>query len=150
MKNKLNPFNDRRRGSNLLRRIGFLLLGRIKIFQNSFSILLLAAFFGFILANIFGTFLMMFRNVLFWDGFIIFGLVFLVEIANYLTYHSLERRFLGFFPSPVIIEATILCNPLPLLPPFEKGVSGVRVRIVNNFKVGLLLGFFVEAFKVGS
>ena len=127
MRNSSNP-----RVVNYLEALTFLFKGRVLVFQKSFAPILFALFLGFLLANIFGTFLGALRSFAIWDGFVIFGLVLFVELISYATYQIGKRQFM---------------RTLSLQ--FTEG-KPLFWRITNNFKIGLLLGFFVEAFKVGS
>ena len=127
MRNSSNP-----RIANYLTAFTFSFQGRVLLFQTSFTTVLFALFLGFLLANIFGTFLGALRSVAMWDGFVILGLVLFVEMISYVTYHIAEGQFMGILS----FQFT--------------GGKHLFWRIANNFKVGLLLGFFVEAFKVGS
>jgi hypothetical protein len=111
--------------------------GRVLLFQRSFAAVLFALFVGFLLANIFGTFLGALRSFAIWDGFIIFGLVLFVELTSYVIYHNGERQFMGISFFQFTRYKTMFWWSL-------------AARITNNFKIGFLLGFFVEAFKVGS
>lgn len=120
------------RAATLLRQVAVSFQNRARPFRHSFSIILFSLLFGFLLANIFGTFLAVLRNSIPWDGFVIFGILLFVETTNWLTY----RPFKG--PSQQTAYEAVKTN------------KNVMCRIVNSFKIGLLLGFFVEAFKVGS
>lgn len=107
---------------------------RLQTFRGSFPLVLLSLLLGFVLANVFGTVLNLFRNKIAWDGFALFGIVGLIEVTSFLTY------------SPSV--CAIRLKRLAFLQ-----LSGNPVfswRVVNSFKIGLLLGFFVDAFKVGS
>ena len=120
------------RALSLLKALIFYLQCRIQLFQSSFATMLLSLLLGFLLANIFGTFLGALRCATIWDGFVIFGLVVLVEVISCARYQTLQ-------PPPVgVISFAPTKN------------QNLFWRLTNNFKVGLLLGFFVEAFKVGS
>ena len=90
--------------------------------QKNFSSILALLLFGFLVGNVFGTFLNTLRFFFFWDVFIIFILIGLLEILNYTVYHAKNRLV------------------------FSKLV----VQFLNFFKIGLMIGFFVDAFKVGS
>ena len=122
----------RPRVASLLRQVALSFQNRIRPFRDSFSLILFSLLFGFLLANIFGTFLNVLRDAISWDGFVILGIVLFVEITNYLTYHPFRGRSRQFASNATIANREVIH------------------RIVNSFKIGLLLGFFVEAFKVGS
>ena len=118
--------------ATLLRQIALSVQNRIRPFRRSFSTILFSLLFGFLLANIFGTFLGVLRNAIAWDGFVILGIVLFVEATNYLTYYPFKSR-----SQPIVFSGNTMSRAW-------------MCRIVNSFKMGLLLGFFVEAFKVGS
>nr|YP_009130465.1 hypothetical chloroplast RF20 [Bryopsis plumosa]CEO90995.1 hypothetical chloroplast RF20 [Bryopsis plumosa] len=75
-------------------------------------------FIGFIIGNLFGSFLIFFRDWFIWDGLLIICLIFLLEIGNFLVFQSITRtqKFARFLP----------------------------------IRAGILIGFFVDAYKVGS
>ena len=120
------------RAATLLSQVALSFQNRIRPFRSYFSTILLSLLFGFLLANIFGTFLGVLRNAIAWDGFVILGILFFVEVTNYLIYHPLKSR-----SHQIAFDSA-------------KRKKEMMYRIVNSFKIGLLLGFFVEAFKVGS
>jgi hypothetical protein len=139
--------------------------------QRNFSLTVFSTLSGFLVANIFGTFLTVLRSCLGWDGFVVIGLIFFVEAINLSVYRILrpsllrskelraEERGTGVKNlegqdssrnrSRMGISKTL--KPLTL---FLLGLSDRRsflvCQLINSFKLGLLLGFFVEAFKVGS
>lgn len=120
----------------------------MKVEERSFSLVLFSALFGFLVANIFGTFLTTLRNYVVWDGFIIVGLVVFVETINLSVYKV-------FKSVPFIEDARGVLNTKESAFTLRNRNS-LRKRnfllcqLLNSFKLGLLLGFFVEAFKVGS
>lgn len=87
---------------------------------------LFCLFFGFGVGNLFGTFLAGLRHVFHWDGFIILSLLGFIEITNYAIYHPKLKR-----------------NVLPAR-------SVPAWKICHFFKIGLMFGFFIDAFKIGS
>nr|YP_010732278.1 hypothetical chloroplast RF20 [Watanabea sichuanensis]WDY13192.1 hypothetical chloroplast RF20 [Watanabea sichuanensis] len=104
---------------------------RIQFLQNNLTLLLCLLFIGFLTGNMFGTFLSSLRTYLPWDGWIVIMLVFSIEVCNYATYHSKNRQFLVFLIHPKTIQKHIW-------------------NFLNYFKLGLMVGFFIDAFKVGS
>lgn len=120
------------RGATLLRQVALSFQNRIRPLHHSFSTILFSLLFGFLLANLFGTFLGVLRNAIAWDGFVILGIVLFIEVTNCLAYNPFNNRFQTNASAGVKLNKEVMC------------------RIVNSFKIGLLLGFFVEAFKVGS
>nr|AYC65778.1 hypothetical protein Ycf20 [Udotea sp. TZ0819] len=75
--------------------------------------------FGFLIGNLFGTFLVFLRNQFLWDGIVLLIILILFEILNFLIANT---RFISQF--------------------FKK--------ILKSVQIGILLGFFIDAFKVGS
>ena len=149
--------------------------------QRNFSLIVFSTLSGFLVANVFGTFLTLLRSCLVWDGFIIIGLLLLVETTNLIVYRIFKPSLLRSIEGPrtqgtpqrpqkefraegsfsgikdlegqdpskgrsrMISSKTL--KPLIFL--FDRR-SFLLCQLVNSFKLGLLLGFFVEAFKVGS
>jgi len=104
---------------------------RIQFLQKNLTLLLFLVFIGFLTGNVFGTFLNSLRPYLPWDGWIVIILVFSIEVCNYATYHQKNRHFLFFLIHPKILQKNIW-------------------KFFNFFKLGLMVGFFIDAFKVGS
>nr|YP_009105757.1 hypothetical chloroplast RF20 [Neocystis brevis]AIT94453.1 hypothetical chloroplast RF20 [Neocystis brevis] len=102
-----------------------------KFFQNNFANALFFLFIGFLSGNLFGSCLNTLRELIIWDGFIIFILVLFIEIVNFLIYHS-QKRF--FFISNFYLKVP----------------NSLFFKSLNYFKLGIMLGFFIDAFKVGS
>jgi len=98
---------------------------RLQVTNENLSFHLFCVVCGFFIGNIFGTFLNSLRNIFPWDGFIIVAFVFICEFISFQTYRPLSRR---------ATEPT----------------SFFSWRPWNLLKLGILFGFFVDAFKVGS
>lgn len=119
--------------------------GQIKVwlFDTTFAFSIFFLFFGFFCGNLFGTFLIFFRNYFVWDGFIIMLIILSIESINYLNYKKkhdwLEKNKRFFNQFKFCTEPVIN---------YEKNYTWIRC--LNFFKIGLLLGFFTDAFKVGS
>lgn len=131
---------------------------------------------GFLVGNLFGTFLSTIRKYVMWDGFIIFFLIIFIEILNYKVYHNKQRVFLFFIhPQRVFLTFNLATVHRPQslsilqkrsLYPCDDKKNEVFCKIhkqstnfaskrffwtfLNFFKIGLMIGFFVDAFKVGS
>lgn len=105
-------------------------------FQNRFSSSLFFLFFGFLLGNLFGTFLNALRSFIYWDGFIVGSVIIFIEIISYISYHKPGRSFFNFWTFRV--TNTLVFKRL------------VFWKYMNFLKIGLLVGFFIDAFKVGS
>ena len=116
----------------------FYLQRKFSKFKEVFSFALFSLFFGFLVGNLFGTFLNLIRPFIFWDGFIIFIIVFSMEFLDCVLYN----RF--FKPN----------NPSLVAPfPYKEGffiTNQQSWKIINILKIGVKFGFFIDAFKVGS
>ena len=108
-------------------------------FKEVFSFALFTLFFGFLIGNIFGTFLNTIRSFILWDGFIIFIILIIMEFLNFLLYNTR----LPFFARPKRFFVI-----------FQKISSYSNNQIIlkslNYLKIGIMFGFFIDAFKVGS
>ncbi len=91
---------------------------KIDFLKQNFDFLFEYFFIGFILGNLFGSFLTFFRHYFSWDGLWIICIIFLLEIFNWLffQFQNGSQYFPRLFP----------------------------------IRIGVLLGFFVDAYKVGS
>lgn len=133
---------------------------RVWLFETFFALSIFFFFLGFICGNLFGTFLIYFRPYVFWDGLIILLTILIIEWINYLTFYL-------FQPSRVSLDDEYRYQNAPQLIDFEQTepvppqiqtyqeIKIIRnlnkvVRFGNFYKMGLLLGFFIDAFKVGS
>ena len=101
-------------------------------FKEVFSFALFTLFVGFLIGNLFGTFLNTIRSFIFWDGLIIFIILSIMEVLNFILYNKAKRFFvisqkISYYPN----------NPI-----FWKSL--------NYLKIGIMFGFFIDAFKVGS
>ena len=142
--------------------------------QRNFSLTVFSTLSGFLVANIFGTFLTVLRSYIRWDGFVVIGLIFFVEAINLSVYKIFKPSLLRskeFRAEGSVSMATDakdlegqdrsrdrsqlgISKTLQTFTLFLLGLSDRRsflfCQLINSFKLGLLLGFFVEAFKVGS
>nr|AWX53381.1 Ycf20 [Halochlorococcum sp. NIES-1838] len=111
------------------------------VFEKTFPISIFALFFGFFCGNLFGTFLNFLRNFFSWDGFIIIATILTIEFINYLNYKNTKNitKLKKIVPQKSILFWNFFrFNQQPV------------IRFFNFYKIGLLLGFFTDAFKVGS
>ena len=108
----------------LLNFFRFSIINKSIFIKNNFVIYVFLLFLGFICGNLFGTFLNFFRCFISWDGFIIILIILTIEFINYLIYTKSfkykKNNIINFF------------------------------KFLNFYKMGLLLGFFTDSFKVGS
>ena len=101
-------------------------------FKEVFSFALFTLFVGFLIGNLFGTFLNTIRYFIFWDGLIVFIILSIMELLNFLLYNKAKRFFvisqkISYYPNNQIIWKSL-----------------------NYLKIGIMFGFFIDAFKVGS
>lgn len=101
-------------------------------FKEIFSFALFTLFVGFLIGNLFGTFLNTIRSFILWDPLIIFLILFIMELLNYLLYNKSKRFFVIFQKSSYYLNNKIIWKSL------------------NYLKIGIMFGFFIDAFKVGS
>lgn len=85
---------------------------------------------GFIFGNIFGTFLNFLRNKIIWDGIILIIIIFFFEFLNFIIYNKKQLA--------------------PQASSIPKFLNKKLLIILKNFQIGILFGFFIDAFKVGS
>lgn len=137
---------------------------RYFFFQTTFVIAIFFIFLGFLIGNLFGTFLQIIRHFLQWDGFIVAGILIFIEVINYTIYHRKGRSFLILwkFRSTKVFRRKYQVAGINSI---DKSVqrtakfrmekrnffnSFIFLRSLNYFKIGIMLGFFIDAFKVGS
>nr|YP_009306350.1 hypothetical protein [Caulerpa cliftonii]AOP19254.1 hypothetical protein [Caulerpa cliftonii] len=82
---------------------------------------------GLIFGNLFGTILVFIKI---WDGIILFFLIGFFEYLNFKIYNKSLNQLKRLRPSNPILKRTH--------------------KMIQNIQLGLLLGFFIDAFKVGS
>ena len=95
-------------------------------FKEVFSFALFTLFFGFLIGNLFATFLNTIRSIVLWDGFIVLIIVATMEFLNFVLY----------------TQTNLLVQ--------KKKKKEIVWKSVNCLKIGVLFGFFIDAFKVGS
>lgn len=114
----------------------FIFQKKLSLLKKDFSKMLCLLLLGFLTGNIFGSFLNTIRQFFIWDGFITFCLITFIEFLSYLTYTQKKSSgTLKFFASQRYTQTSI---------------RSTWFQFANLFKIGLLIGFFVDAFKVGS
>jgi hypothetical protein len=106
------------------------------LWRERFSYGIFFLFVGFLFGNLFGTFLPLIRLFFPWDGFIVLIIIFVVELLSYRRYHKQGGAFLGIWKDKKTKR--------------RKDESIDRWKECNYFKIGFLLGFFIDAYKVGS
>ena len=117
--------------------------------SKRFSITLITIFVGFLIGNIFGTFLTKLREFIYWDIFIVFLILAFCEFISFLMYTKQEIRFgEGHFDSLLTNQLNKFLSYIHFK---DKHIYIQKfIKLLNSFKIGLLFGFFVDAFKVGS
>lgn len=149
----------------------FYLQRKNSFFKEVFSFALFTLFFGFLIGNVFGTFLNTIRSFIRWDGFIIFIILFIMEFYNCFLYNRFFKKDKDFFfkkdkdCSPCIppfprkvfpccwYKAKELAHPLFVFFSYKQNLftnNQMIWKTVNLLKIGILFGFFIDAFKVGS
>lgn len=122
---------------------------RLHVTQHQLPFHLVCVLTGFILGNRFGTFLNVLRRAVPWDGFIIGGCLCVCEYISFQTYRRRTGRSL-------FASRSSRCDPRSDAPRSDRPdaidvrIASVTWRPWNLLKLGLLFGFFVDAFKVGS
>ena len=110
--------------SQLNKALSFINQRFIKLQKNFLSFLFLL-FIGFFMGNLFGTLVESIRKFNIADSILIIILISLNEFINFIIYNNYK----------------------------SKTVSQFKIKfynLLNSFKIGFLLGFFIDAFKVGS
>ena len=98
---------------------------KTRYLQQNILNMLCVSLIGFLSGNLFGTVLTPLRECIVWDGFIIACLIAVIEMISYFSYNPARYRL-------KISMRWKICKNL------------------NIFKIGIMIGFFVDAFKVGS
>jgi len=168
---------------------------KVLFFEIYFAKGVFFLFFGFLLGNLFGSFLGIFRKLVIWDGFIVLIIILFQEFISYSIYKSKKRTLffyvktkktyklkkknfffnriiqlinffiLNFFNFSIFIKKFILRVYSVFPKTIKKKMihfffnetlttnKAYQIYILKNlnlFKIGILLGFFIDAFKVGS
>lgn len=150
------------RFNNIRKKTNQELQKKLQFFTKKFTASLVYLFLGFLIGNLFGTLIDFFRLIL-WDGFIIVTIILLFEGINFFNY-SLKWEARGdllftrrgyvedksktqsSFDSGKSFSETTNSRPRSSLMNFFI----FFVKSLNYLKLGILLGFFIDAFKVGS
>ena len=130
-------------GSHLHRRSerntqDLLLYNKSQLSLDKFTQVLCLVLIGFLVGNLFGTFLNTIRKYIAWDGIIVFFIISIIEISNYNVYHNKNRAFLF-----ILFRQNYVFF-------IDQNKAKSFWKFFNFFKIGLMVGFFVDAFKVGS
>jgi hypothetical protein len=114
---------------------------KCQFFTKKFTISLFYLFLGFLIGNLFGTLIDFFRLLL-WDGFIILGVIFVFEGISFLNYRFLIRLEESKRDTTFSSKSPSAAR--------QSSLFVVFIKSLNFLKLGILLGFFIDAFKVGS
>lgn len=76
-----------------IRKSCFYIQRKNSFFKEVFSFALFTLFFGFLVGNLFGTFLNTIRFFILWDGFIILIIIFIMECYNCFLYNRFFKKF---------------------------------------------------------
>ena len=127
-------------------------INQLKVYLNSkffffkevFSFALFTLFVGFLIGNLFGTFLNTIRYFIFWDGLIIFIILSIMELLNFILYNKAKRLF--------VISQKISYYPMRSQAAHTASAANNQIiwKSLNYLKIGIMFGFFIDAFKVGS
>lgn len=93
--------------------------------KNNFLSFLFLLFTGFFFGNLFGTFVDSIRKLNIADSALIFLLLLINEFINFIIYGNYRKK----------IDLTN---------------KSKKFNFLNAFKIGALLGIFIDSFKVGS
>ena len=129
--------NFKTRLSRIFELASFQLIRLFKVKEKNFTIALFFLFSGFLIGNLFGTFLALIRQVVQWDGLILAVLIALLETISYFRYS--KKFFIRSRVNDNFKTNVFLLNENWLI-----------WKNLNYLKIGVLLGFFIDAFKVGS
>nr|QXI88250.1 photosystem I assembly protein ycf20 [Ulva intestinalis] len=122
----------------LLNSFYFNVLNKFKFIEKYFVVYIFLLLLGFVCGNLFGTFLIFFRVYTNWDGLIIILTILFIEFINFITYiksfkyHKFNKFFVKIYKNKIFF------------------LLFKNLKFLNFYKMGLLLGFFIDAFKVGS
>ncbi len=168
-----------------IKNINNIIKKKMKYFKVYFAKYIFFLFLGFLLGNLFGSFLNIFNDLVIWNGFIILILLLSEEAISYLTYHSTKRitffrlNFIDFYILKKKFSNYFIYHFNNYIKLFYRQKNNFSkkeninlynfvkinfgkikqyffckklffIKSLNLFKIGILLGFFVDAFKVGS
>lgn len=137
--------------------------------KKNFSTKLFLLFLGFVIGSLFGTFLPDFPDRINSHSISILLIISIIEVINYLVYSSGERNGiltlgLEILSQPLLLIKTRLFSLFYGEKQEQRMTNNFKIRNklltenkkkyfyrnVNSFKLGIMLGFFIDAFKVGS
>ena len=142
----------------LIKKFVFKLKEKTYIFKKSFTMSFFILLAGFLFGNLFGTFLNILRFFIPWDGFILLLILLILEIISFLSY---QKKY-SFFTQQPKNSNPINKNIINQSASHEKDFSAegflllkknenrLIYKNLNFMKIGLMFGFFIDAFKVGS
>ena len=135
---------------NQLSQVSNLFLFKIKRAKTQFLESACSFYLGFIIGNLFGTFLDLLRNKIIWDGIILITIIFFFEFLNFIIYNKKQaRRSTGSDP-PTTFATFEDWSGSPIKAQAPSFQNKKLFIIFKNLQIGILFGFFLDAFKVGS
>lgn len=118
------------------------------LFETQLPISLFVFFLGFMNGNLFGTILIFFRQWIIWDVIIIIMTILFIEFINYVYFYlTLQYEILKELKLN-LTQQDLHDKKIPKQMVYDSFNNFMRQ--LNFYKIGLLLGFFIDAFKVGS
>lgn len=131
--------------------------------KANFSTKLFLLFMGFVIGSLFGTFLPNFPEKINSYSVSIVLIISSIEVINCLVYsskqrHSILRLLVETFSQFLILLKIKFFLLFKSISQEEKIINNLLsektknyfYRDINSFKIGIMLGFFIDAFKVGS
>ena len=137
--------------------------------RNNFSIKLFFLFMGFLIGSLFGTFLPNFPQKINSHSVSILIVILIIETINYLVYSSNKTDFILCFLLDTIFwfltliktrlvlvfikvrkDKQIITNSKQSTKIIIQDIRKFFYRNINSMKIGIMLGLFIDAFKVGS
>ena len=131
--------------------------------KANFSTKLFLLFMGFVIGSLFGTFLSNFPEKINSHSVNIVLIISSIEVTNCLVYSSKQRHsLLGLlletayqFLILLKIKFYLVFKSISQKEKIRNNLLSEKkknyfYRDINSFKIGIMLGFFIDAFKVGS
>ena len=142
----------------LIKKFVFKLKEKTYIFKKSFTMSFFILLAGFLFGNLFGTFLNILRFFIPWDGFILLLILLILEIISFLSYQKKYSFFIQQPKNSNPINKNIINQSASHEKDFsaegflllKKNENRLIYKNLNFMKIGLMFGFFIDAFKVGS
>ena len=137
--------------------------------KKNFSTKLFLLFLGFVIGSLFGTLLPNFPEEINSHIVSIVLIISTIEVINYLVYSSEQRNLIAVVDLEALSQFLLLIKTkfftlFQSVRQKEHITQNFNIKIslltekkkkyfyrnINSFKLGIMLGFFIDAFKVGS